>query len=272
MSPPWMPLYVGNYLADTRHLSTVEHGAYLLLIMHYWVKGGLPDDDKQLARIAGLADRDWRAVRQNIASFFGNGWQHKRIDAELERADNVSRTYASRARKAAEKRWHKDASSNAPSNASSMLEHAQSQSQSQKKEDANASSSARASPALVIDGKVLELRTSIATAFHQAGSPMVPDTSMAAVWIKRGYDPDIVLATIVGCLAKNQNINSLRYFEPAIVQAHAMPRAPERANARKTNGQSVQDAAYAQHEQVLARLRQPADDHAPRLLSAGGSG
>ena len=54
-APPWMPLYVGDYRADTTHLNATQHGAYLLLIMHYWQHGGLPDDDEQLARIACMS-------------------------------------------------------------------------------------------------------------------------------------------------------------------------------------------------------------------------
>jgi uncharacterized protein YdaU (DUF1376 family) len=82
-APAWMPLYVADYLADTGHLSTVEHGAYMLLIMHYWQAGGLPAEDAKLARICRMSTKEWAAVRDTLADFFSEGWRHKRIDEEI---------------------------------------------------------------------------------------------------------------------------------------------------------------------------------------------
>jgi uncharacterized protein YdaU (DUF1376 family) len=75
-----MPLYVADYLADTGHLSTLEHGAYLLLIMHYWRVGCLPADDRKLANICRVSVHQWKAIRPTIAAFFRDDWTHKRID------------------------------------------------------------------------------------------------------------------------------------------------------------------------------------------------
>lgn len=84
---PYMPLYVADYLADAGHLSTLEHGAYLLLIMNYWQRGkALPADEVQLARIARLHLRDWRRVSPVLGCLFAvsaSAWTHKRIELEL---------------------------------------------------------------------------------------------------------------------------------------------------------------------------------------------
>ena len=85
-----MPLYVAEYLGDTGHLSTTQHGAYLLLIMHYWRKHGLPDEDKQLAAITKLPLRLWLDCRETLQAFFYDGWKHKRIDAELSKRIELS--------------------------------------------------------------------------------------------------------------------------------------------------------------------------------------
>lgn len=86
-APLWMPLFVRDYFGKTRHLTTVQHGAYLLLIMTCWLNcGPVPDDDEQLASITGLPIDQWRKMRPRIAPFFqldGESWRHHRVEEEL---------------------------------------------------------------------------------------------------------------------------------------------------------------------------------------------
>ena len=82
----WMPFYVGDYLADTMHLTTLQHGAYLLLILHYWSHGGLPTDPRQLMAVARMTEPEWSSNCHALASLFQKDWHHKRIDAELIKA------------------------------------------------------------------------------------------------------------------------------------------------------------------------------------------
>jgi uncharacterized protein YdaU (DUF1376 family) len=85
-----MPLYVADYLADTSHLGAAESGAYLHLIMHYWLKGGLPNDPVQLAKIARMSLKQFNRALPIIAPFFNPDWTHNRIDQELEKVKEIS--------------------------------------------------------------------------------------------------------------------------------------------------------------------------------------
>ena len=95
---PWMPLYVADYLGDTQHLTTEQHGAYLLLLMAMWRAGGaLPADPAQLARIARLSPPRWRKLSPEVLAFFDAGGAEltqKRLRREIEKVSEVSRKRA----------------------------------------------------------------------------------------------------------------------------------------------------------------------------------
>ncbi len=113
---PALPLFTDAYLADTRHLTTEEHGAYLLLLMCAWRSTGceLIGDDKTLARIAGLSPTRWRRLKPALEQFFDTGtgvWRQKKLQAVYrDVASRVARNKANgsrggraRAAKAADK-------------------------------------------------------------------------------------------------------------------------------------------------------------------------
>lgn len=138
----WMPLFIGDYLADTTRLTTEQHGAYLLLIMDYWRNGAPPDDDSILANITKMQQRDWKKIKSAVLTFFvltDGAWTHSRIERELEDAAAGKKKAEEKAKKAAEARWGKaspeHSNSDAPSNATSipqaLLKECPSQSQSQ---------------------------------------------------------------------------------------------------------------------------------------------
>lgn len=102
---PYMPMYWGDYIRKTAHLSTLEHGAYLLLIAHYWNTGeALPDNDDVLRRITRTTTKQFKELKPIIHSFFakvGDKLVHERVEEELQTARGVSTLQSSRAKQ----RW-----------------------------------------------------------------------------------------------------------------------------------------------------------------------
>jgi uncharacterized protein YdaU (DUF1376 family) len=121
-----MPVYIGDYLADTMHLSTEQHGAYLLLLFHLWRRGILHDDDVVLAQITGLDPGAWSNSRAVLAGFFeihDGLWRHRRVEQERSRTAAKQQSNSNKAKLAAYRRWNKPGagtycSNTAPGNAS----------------------------------------------------------------------------------------------------------------------------------------------------------
>lgn len=96
MSFQFLPLYTGDYLRDTRHLSMAEHGCYIELLMYCWdQKGPAPLDERRLLGIVNARSGDEiEAMRRVLQEFFirtDDGWYNKRITEEVAKAEIISK-------------------------------------------------------------------------------------------------------------------------------------------------------------------------------------
>lgn len=215
----WMPIYIGDYLADTGHLTTTQHGAYLLLLMHYWRKRELPTEDKQLAAIAKLPLRIWLDSKEIIQAFFHDGWKHKRLEEEIQKRLVVSEKRAAAGSEGGKSRGKKEAI------ATVLLEQNESMTQSQSPIDVADDARAKPNPAFDLAERLLVI------AGHDrkfwppgwCGAPNRVET-----WLAQGWKPEIIIAAVTAAAARKRGdpANSVQFFEKAIAEEHARQAAP----------------------------------------------
>lgn len=83
---PYWQLYIADYDADTAHLTTEEHGAYLTLMKCYW-STGKPLRADRIKTLLKIPPERIEAVKACIAEFFiekDGFWYHPRLEADLE--------------------------------------------------------------------------------------------------------------------------------------------------------------------------------------------
>ena len=100
----WYPRYPADYKKDTAHLNLTEHGAYTVLMDHYYLHGPIQAYEdvnepsfaiaKHMYRICGALDAQERsAVDKVLSDFFTikDGFYHnKRADEELTKREEIS--------------------------------------------------------------------------------------------------------------------------------------------------------------------------------------
>lgn len=194
----WMPLYIGDYLSDTMHLTTEQHGAYLLLIMAYWKNGGaLPASDTQLAAICRMPVDAWSNARAVLENFFDiseeGKWTSKRVEKEMQAAGQKKAQAVQKAANAAAARWNK-ISVDAPSIPQAMPEHmleecpSPSPSPSEEKDQNHCDQQAesRQETLIIPYGEILDSFKSRLPGFPQPRRPLDDDRKKAirAIWVK----------------------------------------------------------------------------------------
>jgi len=115
-SLPYMQLYVADYLADTYHLTTEEHGAYFLMLMNYW-QTAKPLKYERIPSVIRMDKKRFADIEDNLSEFFiieDGLWIHERIETDLVSVLDKSK----KASESAKKRWEKKATNaNADTNA-----------------------------------------------------------------------------------------------------------------------------------------------------------
>jgi uncharacterized protein YdaU (DUF1376 family) len=115
---PYMQFYTLDYLADTEHLTTVEHGAYLLLIFNYWQsrRAFLAKNERtlneRLANVVRMSNEEFQNIKETLLEFFtfnqsedgSVSWSHKRIDRDLLIFDEKSEKAKKAGKASAERR------------------------------------------------------------------------------------------------------------------------------------------------------------------------
>lgn len=86
----WYERRPAEYRNDTWHLSLAEHGAYNLLLDHYYSnESPLPDNDRALASICGCTIDEWLSVSNALRQFFTakrGKLLHKKCDEIIEKS------------------------------------------------------------------------------------------------------------------------------------------------------------------------------------------
>jgi uncharacterized protein YdaU (DUF1376 family) len=114
---PALPLFTDAYMADTRHLTAAQHGAYLLLLMTAWRMPDckLPDDDRFLSRCSAMNLRAWKINRDVIMGFWKQDderkWYQPRLLDERKYVDDMKHKNAIAGKASALKRKERHSTS-----------------------------------------------------------------------------------------------------------------------------------------------------------------
>lgn len=120
-NPPFnLMLNIVRFRREVAALSTAECGALLLLKMHFWECGQIPNRDDALARITGMDPKAWKQARKALEPLFmvqHGVWRRFDWEEELRDAYEAIRKAKEKSQKGHDARWKRNAPGNASSNA-----------------------------------------------------------------------------------------------------------------------------------------------------------
>jgi len=102
----WYSKHIGDYQTATAHLTMLEHGAYNMMLDHYYAtERQLPKDIEALKHIFRVKSAaETAAIQRILKEFFtasAEGWSHNKVEQELARSHGISEKRANAGRRGA---------------------------------------------------------------------------------------------------------------------------------------------------------------------------
>jgi uncharacterized protein YdaU (DUF1376 family) len=268
--PPFMQVWVADFLAETAHLSAEQIGAFVRLLLTMWAHGGsLSSDTVQLARIAHVDRRSWKLIWPRISSLFEvrpDSISNARLTAEYEKATSKSAQRSASGQRGGHAKALKDKEAGL-ANASALPWHS-SDTEIEKKVDDDPYATAASS---LVGRDVVTFREKILTIIGVDPSGRTGpgggrlggqgDMMIAGGWVKDlGLTEEECLAEIAVVMQRKGGAppSSFRYFSGAMQELAALKKQPG------ANTTTIKRSGRHGRHQSDRDIRRLADD-----LSAG---
>ncbi|MEV5031617.1 DUF1376 domain-containing protein [Sphingobium sp. LMC3-1-1.1] len=247
--PAALPLFGDAYMADTRHLTLEEHGAYLMLLLIAWRSPdcSLPDDDARLARMLGITPKKWAKLKPSVMAFWkltATGWQQERLTKEFRFVAKKSEQN----RQSANSRWNDKSLKNnevddANAHADAMPDGCPSTSTSTSHEEEEEEERAGAKPDSVEE--VARLIGNAGGINHNPANDSgryADNLAHVREWMKLGATvEEMTECARRVCASNSEPIRTFRYLDPAIRQTvarrenpHGTRQSPVRSSTRSS--------------------------------------
>lgn len=110
---PAFQFYASDFLVDTAEMTNQEVGAYIRLLSHQWVNGGLNGDPNRLANAVGIGLLEvWDDIKHKFELCEDGKYRNPKLEKVRQTQINYRNKQSEAGKKGAAKRWDSNPNSN----------------------------------------------------------------------------------------------------------------------------------------------------------------